>query len=169
MYLAALVGLLLVTTACGNDGTRPAPSAIPLPAAVPDPAPPAAPPVPNINVGEDVQEALTVHGSAKLLELTAPSDGTLVVQLSWNANQGSLELWLDEQQFMGASLIVGKLRVATGSKHLIKIADGAPWDYNDLYVRFVVAASLEPPSALDRRAISVPNSLLRVGVVGVHQ
>jgi len=103
--------------------------------------------VSHIDVGEDVQDALTVHGSAKLLELTAPADGTLVVQLSWNASQGSLELWLDDQQFMGASPIVGTLRVSAGSKHRIKIADGAPWDYGDLHVRFVLSGSLEPPSA----------------------
>ncbi len=144
MYLAALLCLLLVTPACGHDGTLPAPSAIPSPAAPPDPAPPAAP---NIDVGEDVQGALTVHGSAMLLELTAPSDGTLVVQLSWNASQGSLVLWLDDQQFMDSSLIVGTLPVAAGSKHRIKIADGAPWDYDDLYVPFVLSSSVEPLSA----------------------
>ena len=168
MYLAALLCLLLVTTACGNDGTLPAPSAIPSPTAPTDPAPPAAPTVPNIDVGEDVQDALTVHGSAKLLELTAPSDGTLVVQLSWNASQGSLELWLDDQQFMGASLIVGTLHVAAGSKHRIKVVDGAPWDYDDLYVRFVLSASLETPTAPGRRAVGVPNALSELRIVGEH-
>jgi len=144
MYLAALLSLLLVTAACGNDGAPPAPSAIPSPAAPPDPPPSAAPTVPQIDVGEGVDDALTVHGSAKLLELTALSDGTLVVQLSWNSSQGSLELWLDDRQFIGSSLIVGKLPVAAGTTHRIKIADGAPWDYDELYVRFVLATSLAP-------------------------
>jgi hypothetical protein len=75
-----------------------------------------------------------------------PSDGFLVVRLSWNATQGSLELWLDDQQFTGTSLIVGKLRVAAGSTHRIKIADAAPWDYDDFHVRFDLATSLEPVS-----------------------
>jgi len=89
MYLASLLCPLLVATACGNDGTRPAPSAIPSPEDPSDPTPPAAPTVPNVGVGDDVQDVFTVHGSAKLLELTVPSDGFLVVQLSWNATQGS--------------------------------------------------------------------------------
>jgi hypothetical protein len=143
--LAAVLFLLLVTIACGNDGTRPAPSSIPPPAVSPEP-PPASPKGPQIDVGEGVEDALTGHGSARLFELTAPSDGTLVAQLSWNHNQGFLELWVDDEQFMGPSPIVRTLRVAAGSTHRIKIVDGAPWDYDDLDLRFVLATSLETPA-----------------------
>ena len=144
--LATLFFLLLVTTACGNDGTRAVPSSIPPPAVPPEPEPPpASPTVPHIDVGEIVEDALTIHGSARLFALTAPSDGALVVQLSWNANQGSLELWVDDEQFVGPSPIVRTLHVAAGSTHRIKIVDGAPWDYDDLYVRYVLATSLETP------------------------
>jgi hypothetical protein len=67
------------------------------------------------------------------------------VQLSWNTNQGSLELWVNDEQFMGPAPIVRTLRVASGSTHRTNIVDGAPWDYDDLYVRFVLATSLETP------------------------
>ena len=53
------------------------------------PYPSPVPPDRVISVGEEVRDALTRHGSHKAYELTAPSDGLLVAQLSWDTGSSS--------------------------------------------------------------------------------
>jgi hypothetical protein len=53
----------------------------------------------EISVGEEINDTLTFHGDGRLFELTAPSDGTLVVRLSWDPARGRLELALADTRF----------------------------------------------------------------------
>jgi hypothetical protein len=142
--------LLVLASACGSGGSAPV---TPLqPTVVPSPRPPSLPPPPQggrqINVGEEVTDTLTAHGTQKVYQLTAPSDGTLIVRLSWEPHRGLLELELADRSF-GSSPpdwsppIVGELSVAAGRMYSVKIADGAPWDYDDLSLPYVMTTSIE--------------------------
>jgi hypothetical protein len=100
-----------------------------------------------ISLGEEIKDTLTFHGADKFFELTAPSDGTLIVRLSWDARQGRLELGLADTQFAhfpeNRSPIVGQLPVLVGGKYRVRVADGAPWDYDGLFVAFDLTTSME--------------------------
>jgi hypothetical protein len=146
--LVALVCLLILASACAGGDTQPAgPSPVPLPAhpALPPPQSVTAPRV--ISVDEEVTDTLTFHGADKLFELTAPSDGTLVVRLSWDPRRGRLELDLADRLFAhfpdNRSPIVGELPVVVGGKYRVRVADGAPWDYDDMFVAFEMTTSME--------------------------
>jgi hypothetical protein len=102
----------------------------------------------RIDVGVDVTDTLTAHGNARFYELTAPADGTLVVRLSWKPGDGRLELKLADTRFTAPSLqvspqIVAKVPVIAGLMYPVTIADGAPWDYDELRLPFVVTTSVE--------------------------
>jgi len=140
-----LLCLLLLASACGGCDTLPArPS--PLPAAHPSTQPPTSLPR-VIGVGEEVKDALVSHGSDRLFEVTVPCDGTLAARLTWDPKEGHLELKLADTRFTPTppdlSPIVGKLPVAAGRSYRIRVTDGAPWDYNDLLLPFVLTTSLE--------------------------
>jgi hypothetical protein len=113
----------------------------------------------EINVGDEVNETLTFHGDEKLFELTAPSDGTLVVRLSWDPNQGRLALDLADREFANFpenwSPIIGTLPVRAGEKYLVTVADGAPWDYDALFLPFVLKVGLSP-FVLDAGSLAPP-------------
>ncbi len=141
--------LLILASACGSGGTE---MGTPTgPSVVPSPTPPSSPVPPQggrqISVGEEVTGTLEGHGAGQLYELTAPSDGTLMGRLIWDPHQGVLELRLADTQFFASpsygSPIVGELSVAAGRTYSVKIADGAPWDYDDLSLSFVVTTSIE--------------------------
>jgi hypothetical protein len=101
----------------------------------------------EIRVGEEVTGALTAHGAENLFELTAPADGTLSARLSWDSTHGRLTLMLADTRFspvpFDASLIVGTLPVVAGRRYRVRVADGAPWDYDDLFLPFVLTTSIE--------------------------
>jgi hypothetical protein len=148
MRLAALLCLLLLASACGEGGgglqTLAGPSAVPSPA-LPAPSPP--PPAHRaINVGEEVKDTLTFHGDQRVFELTAASDGTLVARVSWERSRGVLELMLADRRF-GPSTpegsIIGTLLVVAGQRYRVRVADGAPWDYDDLFLPFALTTSVE--------------------------
>jgi hypothetical protein len=144
-HLAALLTLMPLVAGCGHDEARPAgPSAIPslsLPA--PQPAPPTFAPR-HITLGEAVTDTLMEHGAHRVFDLTTPSDGPLVARLSWDRRRGSLELWLDDTQFVTyVSPTVGKLRVAAGRTYRIRVEDASPWDYDTLVVPFTLATARE--------------------------
>jgi hypothetical protein len=131
---------LILASACGSGGreigTPTGPSVVPPQGGR------------QISVGEEVTDTLTVHGTQKLYQLTAPSDGTLIVRLSWEPHRGLLELTLADRSFASSPPdwlppIVGELSVAAGRTYSVKIADGAPWDYDDLYLPYVVTTSME--------------------------
>jgi hypothetical protein len=102
---------------------------------------------PPVKVGERVEDALCCeNGSFAIYAITAPSDGTLVVQLSWDSNKGRLELYLDDAHFNNSNNsppVVGKLPVLAGRIYRIRVVDGAPWDYGGMNVPFVLTASIE--------------------------
>jgi hypothetical protein len=116
----------------------------------------------RVNAGEAVEGAVAAHGSYVEFELTAPSDGTLVVQLSWDPRQGRLELDLADRIFANFpdnwSPIVGKLSVVAGGKYRVRVADGAPWDYDDMFVLFVLSTSMN--------GVAAPSSSGRYGLAG---
>lgn len=100
----------------------------------------------EISVGEEVHETLTVHGASMVFELTAPSDGTLVVRLDWESASGRLELDLADAVFGTDPPIIGELHVNAGQRVRMTVADGAPWDYDDLVLPFVLTTSIEHDS-----------------------
>ena len=141
--LALLFSLLVLSSACapGGEGLP----TVAQPTLVPAPPPPEPPPSTRvIRIGEKVEDTLVGHGSHTTYELTAPSDGLLVAQLSWNTGQGSLELWLEDTQFAHySSPTVGRLHVSAGRKYRLRVSDSAPWDYDDLFVPFALTISME--------------------------
>jgi hypothetical protein len=142
MRVAALLGVMVLASACAESDRR-LPNAT-QPSTVPAPAPPPPPADRVISIGEKVEDTLIGHGTHKVYELTAPLDGVLVAQLSWDTKQGHLELWLEDTQFArSSSPTVGRLYVSAGRKYRVRVFDSAPWDYDDLFVPFVLATSIE--------------------------
>jgi hypothetical protein len=147
--LGALLCLLMLASACGGGGTLPSgPSPGSTPAQLPPSTPPPSPPAGRvISVGDEVNDTLTFNGADRVFEVTAPSDGTLVVRLSWDPSQGRLELELADRRFAhfpdNWSPIVGNLPVLVGGRYRVRVADGAPWDYGGLFLPFVLTTSLE--------------------------
>jgi len=142
--------LLVVASGCGSGGSVPV---APLqPTVEPSPGSPSLPPAPQaarqISVGEEVTGTLEVHGTEMLYQLTAPSDGTLIVRLSWDPHRGLLELEVADRSFASSPPdwsppIVGELSVTAGRTYSVKIEDGAPWDYDDLSLPFVMTTSIK--------------------------
>jgi len=97
----------------------------------------------EISVGEEVHDVLTFHGQSKVFQLTAPSDGKLVVHLSWEPGQGRLELDFADMVFGSDPPIAGELRVSAGQQVSLTVADGAPWDYDELFLPFFLTTSIE--------------------------
>lgn len=144
-----LVGAVLLMS-CGACGGSSSPTAPPVIQALPISAPPGNPSesaATTVNVGERVEGVLCCdNGSFAVYVLTAPSDGTLVVQLSWNRTHGHLEMYLDDAHFNNwgdPPPLVGKLPVLAGRTYRIRVVDGAPWDYGGMNVPFVLTAALE--------------------------
>jgi len=107
----------------------------------------------EIAVGGEVHDALTFHGDKRIFELTGPSDGTLVVRVTWDPDRGRLELKLSDTTVASDPPIVGRLRVAAGERYLVTVADYAPWDYDDLFLPFVLTASVEEDGG-NRQSVS---------------
>jgi hypothetical protein len=63
-----------------------------------------------------------------------------------DANAGS-PLNLVDQQFANfpdnLSPVVGRLPVSAGLKYRVSVADGAPWDYGDLSLSYVLTTVIE--------------------------
>jgi hypothetical protein len=145
MRCAALLCLLILVSACAEDGEGL--RTLAGPSAVPSPAPrPLSPAHWAISVGEEVTDTLTFHGDERVFELTAESDGTLVARVSWERSRGSIELMLADRRFGPPLLegsIVGTVLVVAGQQYLVRVADGAPWDYDDLFLPFALTISIE--------------------------
>ena len=103
--------------------------------------------IPRITVGQNVEGVLCCeNGSHTAYTLTATSDGTLIVHLSWSTNQLSLEMYVDDAHFNNpgnSPPLIGKVRVVAGRTYRIRVVDGAPWDYHGLNLPFVLATSME--------------------------
>jgi hypothetical protein len=120
-----------------------------IPPSNPTPPPPPPPPLPPkaIVVGEPMTGTITPDSAGELFfELTAPSDGTLVVHsLGDFAN-----LWIDDVLFDYWPPLVGTLPVVAGRTYLVRVVVFfAYWDYPEpLPVSFVFTTSLIPPGGV---------------------
>jgi hypothetical protein len=100
-----------------------------------------------ITAGEPVEATLIGHGTAMAFDFTAPADGTLVVRVDWDPKRGRLELQLMDKIFANnpdnVSPVIGTLPIVAGQTYRVQVADGAPWDYDELSVPYVLKASLQ--------------------------
>jgi len=134
-----LLGLLvLCAAACGSNSRPPTTPSIPS-ATAPSVA------VRGIAIGENVTGTLQVHGAKNVFELTAPSSGTLVARLSWSSTQGRLELWLADTLSAQSDKppIAGTLTVVAGQKYRVTVADAAAWDYDELFLPYVLTTDIQ--------------------------
>ena len=143
--------VLLLCLVVGAPACAPAPEgppAAPSPSfespAPPAPAPGSAPR--PISLGDQIHDALTLHGTERRFEVTVRSDGTLVVHLSWPPERGRLELTAGEMQWTGAGVSEAAMAVEAGRTYRLSVADGAPWDYGDFFVPFVLTTSIRKAS-----------------------
>jgi hypothetical protein len=154
-HLAIFLCLLAPASACSSNGAR-LPTAASVPSvtsasatgpAIPSATSTATLPRSIIIMDKEVSGTLEFHGAEIVYELTAASDGTLVVRLDWAPEQGRLQLELADKLFANfpdnRSPLVGTLPVAAGMKYRIRVSDGAPWDYDDLRIPFVMTTSVE--------------------------
>jgi FG-GAP-like repeat/FG-GAP repeat len=137
--------LFLVVSAGASDGSREL-ATLGVPSVVPRSATSLLPDGGRqINVGEEVTDALTAHGTEKLYQLKASSDGTLILRLNWRRPGGILELQLADRLFVTRDWtppIVAKLPVTAGQTYSVRVMDGAPWDYGDFNLPFVLTTSI---------------------------
>jgi hypothetical protein len=145
--LVALLSLaFVVASACTEwQPTVAQPAPVPPAAPVPPPLPPPLSPAARvIRIGERVEGALTGHGTRQLYELTTMSQGMLVAELSWTGEHRLLELQLDDKVFVSDRFgATGTLEVAAGRTYRVSVSDGAPWDYDELFVRFALTTSMK--------------------------
>ena len=151
-HLLLLGCWVVFAAACGREGIVALPTA---PSRAASPTPPAAPPPPlappdqvrHITVGTEVDGLLTAHGASNFFELIAPLDGMLVARLSWDRTRGVLEMKLAGTRFGpnpgDRSFIGGELPVVAGQRYQIVVSDGAPWDYDNLFLPFTLRTSME--------------------------
>lgn len=108
----------------------------------------------QIRVGDVITDALVVHGDGVLYELTAPSDGMLVVQVRWEPWRGHVELWSGDTPLFDLSpdrsTLVASFPVVAGQKYSFGVYDGAPWDYDDLFLPFKLTTTVVGSSTIER-------------------
>jgi hypothetical protein len=143
--------LLIALCACGlvsgcGPPTLAEPTPVGPPAVTPVPPPPGPSPIRGtpITIGEEFRGLLTAHGTENILEVTAGSDGMLAVSVTWDPRLGRIEVWVGDEMFgqHTQDRITGLLPVLSGEKYLLRVRDGAPWDYDDLSLPFVLSTSL---------------------------
>ncbi len=135
MRIAGLLYLLVLTSACA-EGSEGVPTPVPQsPAEI----------VPQIGICEDVADTLTFHGDQRVYELTAPFDGTLVARVSYEPGQSWLVLRLADRWFFSSppGEIIGTLEVVAGQQYRVQVADGPAWDYDELFLPFVLTTCFE--------------------------
>ena len=111
---------------------------------------------PRITLGQTLEGALIGTGFVQnVYTLTAPSDGTLIVNLTWTPDRGApelyLEMYVDDASFRNSdnsSPLIVKVRVVAGRTYRVKVQGGSPWDYGDLNLPFVLATSMESPDGI---------------------
>jgi hypothetical protein len=130
--------LILILSACSSEQTSVGPTPL---------APTQSRISGTITVGEQFNG--TFVGNPLTYELTAPSNGRLMVRLTWNpdSNGARLKLTLGDTSFQALapnwSPVVGVAPVSAGQTYRVTIDEGqAPWDYgfND---PFMLTTSIE--------------------------
>ena len=108
----------------------------------------------QIRVGDVITDALVVHGDGVLYELTAPSDGMLVLQVRWEPLRGHVQLWSGDTPLFDLSpdrsTLVASFPVVAGQKYSFGVYDGAPWDYDDLFLPFKLTTTVVGSSTIER-------------------
>jgi hypothetical protein len=99
-------------------------------------------PAKTIVIGEVIEDTLTFNGDKKAFTVVAPSDGTLVATVTWNPNDGRVELWLDGRGFQAPSPLVEAVPAAAGQTYRVMVADSAAWDYGGLFLPFGLTTSM---------------------------
>ena len=128
---AAIPGLVGVCT--GNNAW------VPQPTTAPPPSPPMV--VPRvISVGDDVMFTLDLNDPWMYLELTAPSDGLLIVRVSTDSDAlVVIQLGIDGTYYYDAAM----LDVVAGQTYLIEVGIANRWDYGlPPFVSFVMTSSI---------------------------
>ena len=138
--LAAIAGIVILTSACGRGpaGVPPNPAA-PAPAQTPAPTGPSGP----IKLGQQVIATLEGHGAVHTYELTAPYAGTLTAQVTWSGS-GPVALQLEEVHRQGGPPpLVASLPVEAGAKYLLRVADAAAWDYEPWRLDYMLTTAIQ--------------------------
>lgn len=131
--LPVLTILVVVLAGCDGEPVRPTP----LPVYVP--------PVRAMSAGEELKD--TFGGAELVFEVTAPTQGTLVVRLAWDplATDSLLELVIGDTRFLfsepDASPIVGRVSASAGQRYLVRVAPGGTGMWYD--VPFVLTTWME--------------------------
>jgi hypothetical protein len=95
-----------------------------------------------LTVGQSVERTWTEHGAVDHYELRAPSDGTLLVRLTWSDYSG-VALTLADTRISQSSPIVATLAVKSGLRYRLTVADEYAWDYDQLFVKYVLTTAME--------------------------
>ena len=127
--------LLILSCGCGSQFHSPE---TPLQPTVSPPMPAVPAFARTLIVGEEITDALLTHGTERFYQITVPRDGTLGVHVSWDPSRGRLGLRLADARFAPdePGTIEGELLVQGGHIYVLRIADGAPWDADDLDLPF---------------------------------
>ena len=140
MRMFGVVALAVISSGCTGNPAAPQP-----------PSPPLVPGVVGFNpgrspilVGQPVTGTLMSNGAQHHFELTATSSGTLTVTVSWDRDNGVIQLNVGSGQF-GPELgnpLTGRIAVVAGEKYLVTVADAAPWDYHGLRLPYAFTSSI---------------------------
>jgi hypothetical protein len=99
----------------------------------------------TITVGQSIKRTWTEHGALDDYELTAPSDGTLVVRLTWSSppDYASVDLMVANRWIRQDPPVVATLAVTSGQRYRLTVADRYAWDYDRISVEYVLTATME--------------------------
>ena len=145
-YVAVLSTLVMfVASACGDTQTPVPPSTTIASSSPGTPPSPRTPPVPiahSIIVGQNVHGTWTEHGALDDYELTAPSDGKLIVHLTWSPHYDGVDLKLADHWLVQDQPVVATLAVKSGQRYRFTVADRYAWDYDQIFVEYVVTTAM---------------------------
>jgi hypothetical protein len=144
---AAILSTLLIFAvyACGGSQAPVSPSTTIVPSSPgtpPTPGTPASNP-PTITVGQRVESTWTEHGALDDYDLTAPSDGMLVVRLTWSPDYRGVDLKLAGHWIVHDQPVVAALAVTSGQRYRFTVADRYAWDYDRIFVEYVLTTAME--------------------------
>lgn len=137
---------IFVASACGGTQAPVSPSTTIVSSSPGTPSSPRTPPVSiahSIIVGQTVHGTWTEHGALDDYELTAPSDGTLIVHLTWSPHYDGVDLKLAGHWLIQDQPVIATLAVKSGQRYRFAVADRYAWDYDQIFVEYVVTTAME--------------------------